>query len=239
MPEEADRQLVQRLIAERAQIVEILAKDEYEEWHLPGAINLPLRRLETDAQSQLDPARPVLVYCWDTAWDLSPRAAWRLESLGFAEVYDYVAGKQDWVAANLPFEGNAANRPLAGTVARDDVPICGLEERVGDVRARVQKAEWDACVVVNDERIVLGLLREAQLGSRDDAVVEDAMRPGPSTFRPFVSIEEMAAFMTEHELESSPVTTSEGRLVGLLRREDAVRAAHEQHSHHHEWFPAG
>jgi CBS domain-containing protein len=144
-----------------------------------------------------------------------------------------VPGKQDWVAANLPFEGDSANQPRAGTVARDDVPTCRLDEMLGDVRARAQEAGWDACVVVNEERIVLGLLRKAQLASGDDAVVEDVMRPGPSTFRPFISIEEMAAFMTEHELESSPVTTSDGALVGLLRRDDAVRAAHEQHSHHH------
>ena len=145
-----------------------------------------------------------------------------------------MAGKQDWLAANLPFEGSAADQPRAATVAREDVPTCRLDEKVGEVKARVQEAGWDTCVVVNEERIVLGLLRKAQLESGDDAVVEDAMRPGPSTFRPFVSIDEMAQFMTEHELESSPVTTSEGRLVGLLVREDAVRAAHEQHSHHHE-----
>jgi predicted transcriptional regulator len=40
-----------------------------------------------------------------------------------------------------------------------------------------------------------------------------------------VAIEEMAAFMIEHDLESSPITTSDGRLVGLLRREDAAKAA--------------
>src|SRR6266511_4403171 len=38
---------------------------------------------------------------------MSPRAAWRLESMGFAEVYDYVAGKADWGAAGLPLEGTA------------------------------------------------------------------------------------------------------------------------------------
>ena len=53
------------------------------------------------------------------------------------------------------------------------------------------------------------------------------MRPGPSTFRPFVSVEEMARTMTERNLENSPVTTSDGRLVGLLLREDAGAAAHE------------
>jgi predicted transcriptional regulator len=59
------------------------------------------------------------------------------------------------------------------------------------------------------------------------------MRPGPSTFRPFVSIEEMAAFMIEHDLESSPITTSDGRLVGLLRRQDAAKAALELHEREH------
>jgi len=27
---------------------------------------------------------------------MSPRAAWRLESIGFARVYDHVAGKWSW-----------------------------------------------------------------------------------------------------------------------------------------------
>jgi predicted transcriptional regulator len=88
-------------------------------------------------------------------------------------------------------------------------------------------------VVVNDDRVVLGLLREAQLEGDSDEPAERVMRPGPSTFRPHVSIGEMAHFMVEHDLQSSPVTTSDGRLVGLLRREDAVSAAHGHHAHEH------
>lgn len=148
-------------------------------------------------------------------------------------MYDYVAGKLDWLAANLPFEGDSADQPRAGTVARDDVPTCRLDERLGEVRTRVQEAGWKACVVVNEERIVLGLLREDELDNRDDAVVEDVMGAGPSTFRPHVPIEEMAAYMTENEVASMPITTSEGRLVGLLLRDDAVATAHEHHSHRH------
>jgi Mg/Co/Ni transporter MgtE len=113
-------------------------------------------------------------------------------------------------------------------VARRDVPTCRLDERVGDVRARVRAAGWDACVVVNEERVVLGLLRAEELARGEDERIEEAMRPGPSTFRPHVPIEEMARFMVSHELVSSPVTTSDGRLVGLLRREDAVRVARER-----------
>jgi rhodanese-related sulfurtransferase len=67
MPTEIDRSEVQRLLERGAQLVEVLPADEYEEDHLPGAINLPLRRLETEAVRILNHARPVIVYCWDTA----------------------------------------------------------------------------------------------------------------------------------------------------------------------------
>jgi rhodanese-related sulfurtransferase len=64
---EIDREQVQHLAASGAQIVEALPAKEFEEDHLPGAINMPLRRVETYAKSLLDPARPVIVYCWDSA----------------------------------------------------------------------------------------------------------------------------------------------------------------------------
>jgi rhodanese-related sulfurtransferase len=54
-------------VAEGAQLVEVLPANEYEEDHLPGAISLPLRRLEAEARDTLDAARPVIVYCWDSA----------------------------------------------------------------------------------------------------------------------------------------------------------------------------
>ncbi len=67
MPAEIGRSQVQKLVESGAQLVEVLPADEYEEDHLPGAISLPLRRLETEAVRILDRARPVIVYCWDTA----------------------------------------------------------------------------------------------------------------------------------------------------------------------------
>src|SRR6266568_880323 len=94
---------------------------------------------------------------------MSPRAAWRLESMGFAQVYDYTAGKLDWLAAGLATEGSNAQQPRAGEVARDDVPTFGLQERLGEVAPRVRVAGWDACVVVNPERVVFGLLRAKEL----------------------------------------------------------------------------
>lgn len=140
-------------------------------------------------------------------------------------MYDYVAGKSDWLAAGLQTEGTNAQHPRAAEVAARDVPTCSRLERLRDVRQRVAEAGWDACVVVNEEGIVLGLLRKAELEGESSSIVEHVMRPGPSTFRPHVLISEMAKRMVEHDTPSTLVTTSDGRLVGLLRREDAVRAS--------------
>jgi predicted transcriptional regulator len=141
-----------------------------------------------------------------------------------------VDGKLDWLAAGLPTKGTNAERPRAGTVARGDVPTCRLDEPVGEVRERVRAAGWDACVAVNDERVVLGLLREAELDRDGGEPIERVMRPGPSTFRPHVPIVEMARFMVAHDLPTSPITSSDGRLIGVLRREDAVQAADQLHA---------
>lgn len=68
MPQEVhDRTEVQALIARGAQVVEVLGPEEFEEDHLPGAVNIPLRKIETEATDRLDRGRPVLVYCWDSA----------------------------------------------------------------------------------------------------------------------------------------------------------------------------
>jgi Mg/Co/Ni transporter MgtE len=145
-----------------------------------------------------------------------------------------VAGELDWLAAGLPTEGRNAELLRAGDVARPDVPTCRLDEPIGQVRERVRAAGWDACVVVNDQRVVLGLLRTGELERGQNEPVEQVMRPGPSTFRPHVPIEELAHFMIHHDMPTSPVTTSDGRLVGLLRREDAARVALEQNRGAHD-----
>ena len=67
MPQAIDRKDVQRLMRDGAQVVEVLPREEFEEDHLLGAISLPLRSLETEAKDRLDPAKPIVVYCWDTA----------------------------------------------------------------------------------------------------------------------------------------------------------------------------
>jgi len=139
-------------------------------------------------------------------------------------VYDYVPGKVDWLARGLPVEGTNAGNPTAGRLAQRDVATCGPDETVGTARARAARS-GNVCVVVNAERVVFGILREKEFAAEDDVAVAEVMRPGPSTFRPHVSAKEMADYMTKHDLASAPVTTADGRLVGLLLRDVAVKAA--------------
>jgi len=124
------------------------------------------------------------------------------------------------MGAGLPTDGTNAQHPRLVDVVRRDVPTCSLGERLGDVRDRVIAAGWDACVVVSQDRVVLGLLRAKELEADPELLVERVMRPGPSTYRPFVSVAEMRRTMLERNLENSPVTTSDGKLVGLVCRQD-------------------
>jgi rhodanese-related sulfurtransferase len=65
MPKSIDRNEVQRLINKRVQIVDVLPRKEYDYFHLPGAINLPLKSLNRHTVHQLQRETAVIVYCYD------------------------------------------------------------------------------------------------------------------------------------------------------------------------------
>lgn len=88
-------------------------------------------------------------------------------------------GKVDWIARGLPTEGDRDGERRIGQRARRDVATCVLDERVGDVRSRVESSPYGFALVVADGDVVLGRLRRAAV-----------------------------------------VTTPDGTLVGLVRRED-------------------
>jgi predicted transcriptional regulator len=161
---------------------------------------------------------------------MSARAAWRLETLGFTQVYRYTAGKQEWFAAGLPREGRLASVIRAGDVARADVPTCGLTDRVGEVRDRIQAAGWDQCLVVNEQLIVLGRLRGERFEAPAETPVEQIMEPGPTTFRPDIAIGMISEWIESQDLSSVLVTSMDGEFIGVVFREDVARILAE-HTH--------
>jgi Mg/Co/Ni transporter MgtE len=81
--------------------------------------------------------------------------------------------------------------------------------------------DWDTVVVVNDQGIVFGLVRGEALQADPQTSVEQVMESSPRTYRLNVAPEKAAAYMRRQGLDSVLVTTSDGKLVGLLKREDA------------------
>ena len=66
MPTAIFRDGVRRLVQEEgAQLVDVLPREEYEDEHLPGAINFPLRELDRGMIARLNRDAPVIVYCHD------------------------------------------------------------------------------------------------------------------------------------------------------------------------------
>jgi CBS domain-containing protein len=156
---------------------------------------------------------------------MSARAAWRLESLGFTQVFRYTAGEADWFASGLPTEGKLAGVPRVKDVARTDVATCALSEQLDAVRERVQAAGWDQCIVVNEQGIVLGRLGQEELGADTEASTEAVMEAGPTTIRPDTMLDDIVQRMRARRVESIVVSTSDGELLGILFRKDAERAS--------------
>ena len=152
---------------------------------------------------------------------MSPRAACRLDTLGFTKVHDYAAGKVDWLAHALPVEGTHADRPTAGSLARDDAATCSLNDTVGEVLRRIDASPHGFALVLSPNSVLLGRTRRSALQSADPgASVDSVMEPGPSTIRPHLTVEELHPRLARSEAKTLLVTTPGGSLLGVLRRED-------------------
>jgi hypothetical protein len=97
---------------------------------------------------------------------MTPRAACRLETLGFEHVYDYVTGKSYWRARGLSLEGAAVEGSRVVDFVCEEVATCGLADRIGDVREQVNASPFEFAFAVSAGGVLLGLLRGAALDGR-------------------------------------------------------------------------
>ena len=65
MPTRIEIGELRSLMDRGAQLVEVLPQEEYDEEHLPGAVNIPVKELDAETTARLDKRNPVIVYCWD------------------------------------------------------------------------------------------------------------------------------------------------------------------------------
>ncbi len=108
MPKTIQREQLKRAYETNTpfEVVETLPREEFERFHLPGAKNAPPGEQFERVISSVAPEKtdPIVVYCKDTACNASTQAAEQMERMGYREVYDYEAGKEDWKSAGLPVE---------------------------------------------------------------------------------------------------------------------------------------
>jgi len=89
-------------------LVDVLSKESYEGKHIKTSINIPVDEIENRASSELpDKNKEIVVYCASTDCQASPRAAKKLEELGYTNVVDYEAGIAGWQDAGYNFEEGA------------------------------------------------------------------------------------------------------------------------------------
>jgi CBS domain-containing protein len=118
-------------------------------------------------------------------------------------------------------------------VAQREVPTCRLEDDLKSALARARAAGLEGCVVVNAAGVVLGRVRVGAADGDTGQSIDAVMESGPGTVRPSEELEGLVARMQKKGINQILVTTSDGRLVGIMRRDDAERLL-QQHPHNHE-----
>jgi CBS domain-containing protein len=131
------------------------------------------------------------------------------------------------VASGRPTEGRKTREEDAASRSHRDVPTCFLAEGMDAVRARVAATSWTVMVVLNDQRVVMGLIDFSGPDGAGHGPVEAYMQPAPPTVRPHLTLGAAKDYLHKGE-NHLLVTTSDGVLIGVLTRaevESVTRAA--------------
>jgi IMP dehydrogenase len=108
---------------------------------------------------------------------------------------------------------------------RYDTPLSvSRRATLRDVLGIIRKRAHDMVVVVDDERRPVGIVTHADLRDRDQySPVGSFMSSRMVTIPIGMPNRDAFLLMEEHRVKAAPVLDAEGRLVGVLTRDDAVR----------------
>jgi predicted transcriptional regulator len=136
-------------------------------------------------------------------------------------VYDYVAGKMDWLDFGLPHDGAAL---LVGEVARRDLPACGPKDGVETVKSLLEEADMALCPVLDDDGVVLGAVRREGLEKKAGGMpAEEVMDFCVATTRPSAELHALLNRMERTSMEAMIITRPDGTFFGLAVRSQVRR----------------
>ncbi|MET7643833.1 rhodanese-like domain-containing protein [Streptomyces sp. NPDC005426] len=98
----------------------------WDQGHVPGAVHLPTALIAGQARELLDPAVPVVTYCWGPGCNGATRAAYALAQLGY-QVKEMLGGFEYWVREGFEFETwqGRERRTADPLTAPDESEDCG------------------------------------------------------------------------------------------------------------------
>jgi Mg/Co/Ni transporter MgtE len=141
--------------------------------------------------------------------------------MGFEHVYHLVGGKLEWRERGLPTVGTGPFQLVAGQVLSPATLTCRPDAVAGEVRRRMTAGPDSVCVVTNEHDIVLGRVRWKDLPEDDHAPVEAFMQLGPATVQRREELTALSERMHSAGVKTILVTTPQGRLLGIVNRDDA------------------
>jgi len=91
-------------------IVDVRSDDAWRQGHIVGAVHMPYRDIEARAPQELDPAVPVVVYCWSPGCNAGAKGAVEFAKLGY-QVREMIGGYEYWVREGQPTENEDGPLP--------------------------------------------------------------------------------------------------------------------------------
>jgi len=101
-------------------VINVLDDTYFEDCHIAGSINIPLRQIER-CENEYDKDAEIVVYCTHELCSASLEAREKLKELGFTNVRAFEAGMATWYQLDLPVEGSCTKEYLAHQATKEAV----------------------------------------------------------------------------------------------------------------------
>ena len=124
----------------------------------------------------------------------------------------------DWLAFALTIEGEEKWSMLFHRIERR-VATCSVSDCVGEAKQRARQMGSGLCAVINEENIVLGVVERDEWDTTAATPVEQVMKSAFTTLRPSAFVEEATELLEKNSLDAVLITTSDGKLFGIFRRQ--------------------